>query len=643
MTISAAEKWPLHRGSLIYPTPVAIACGRVLRARTAAERINACVKAAEVLIRYLAAVAVASYATREEDPEVELSELSGNLSFGHFLKIVQEIVAARGQHPAQQPLRYAFRVSKKEKGSGATNDALSQLLTLRNRLGHELATLDETRAGLVEANDRPLSALVNALVGAEALLALPLFVVEQQEWVKKDGLFVLRRLLLMGESLDPAPTFTAVQRESSIENLRVPYVAIGESCVQLPPWILWGIDEQRRNLSLLFLDSVEADKIIYCTIDGTKQDGGTPQAGAIREFFQGAVARPFDTVLLIDGRHLAEEWADIRERIEENGRRQDGTVDWVAFDTETVHWYAQRLDRGAPDPHALIRERLLDGRYHVEPDELRQLTLLFGRPADVRSRLQRDVLDLRVIDPESRRPVKGKRDIIESANLIEALKRAVRFFAEQTGMKEPDPEDLTKTEGSIDYLTLREIFVNQTIHQDYRDSSAAAQIEIYPDRVTVFNTGYSLVPTDKLLDGGKSQSRNPLIARALRLIGFADISGSGIRAVHRACQRAHRRAPTFESDRDANTFALTLDWSEGAVETDTYWKALVGVHLTQRQAAVLNAVASVASATIPVIESSTGLGTEDIAEALDFLMFQRLVEQDEANYHLAQHLREKLG
>jgi predicted HTH transcriptional regulator len=246
-----------------------------------------------------------------------------------------------------------------------------------------------------------------------------------------------------------------------------------------------------------------------------------------------------------------------------------------------------------------------------------------------------------VIDPDTMRP--SKRDLVESANLLESLKRAVQFFAAQTGMGEVAPEDLRKTEGSLDYLTLREIFVNQAVHQDYRDSSAAGQIEIHREKVTVFNTGYSLVPTDKLLDGGKSQSRNPLIARALRLIGFAEISGSGIRAVHRACQQARRRAPTFESDKEANTFSLTLDWSEAADDIDAYWKTLVGVHLTQRQAAVLNAIADAPSVTIAILESSTGLDTESVVEALDFLMLQVLVEQDESNYRLAEHLKDKLG
>ncbi len=641
MTETLAEQWPLRRGSLIYPTPVAIACGRVLRARTAAERVNACLKAAEVLTRYLAAVAVASFSSRDDDADAKLSELSGNLSFGHFLTTVQEITSARGQHPAQQPLRYAFRVNKKEKGSGATNEALSRLLTLRNRLGHELATLDEIRAGIVEADDRPRDTLVQALVGAEALLALPLFVVEQQEWVKKDGVFVLRRLLLMGESLDPAPTFAVVQRDSSIENLRVPYVAIGESCVQLPPWILWGIDEQRKNLCLLFLDGVEDDRITYCTIDGTKQDGAAPHGIALRDFFRGAVARPFDTVLLVDGRHLAQEWADIRERIEESGRRQDGLVDWQAFEPTAVAWYAGLLDPTAVDQHRLIREHLLDGRTNFDKHELHQLVLLFGTKANVRAALGRDVLDIRIIDDETKRP--RQRELVESENLLLALRRAVGFLSDALAKEALAPEDLRQMDGEVDYLTIREMLVNQIIHQDYYDSRTSAQIELYADRITLTNAGYSLVPMGELLEGGTSQSRNPLIARALRTIGFAELSGSGIRALVRALRKARRKAPRFSSDEKGNIFKVTLEWTEEAPDVDAFWMELIGARLTSEQALVLNTLAELPSASLVTLESTTQLPLDELTRVLDFLMVQVLIEQDEANFRLAQHLREKLG
>ncbi len=633
--------WPLRRGSLIYPTPVAIACGRVLRARTASERVNACLKAAEILTRYLAAVAVTSFATRpEDDKHTKLSELNGNLAFGQFLTTVQEVAAANEQHPAAPLLAQGFKKTRRnhEFVRGKTDAALVALLELRNGLGHELRNLDEAKAVAIEGAEAPLAQLLEALDGVEALLAKPLFVVENQEWTREA--IVIRRLLLMGESSDPTPQFIKVDRAEGVESTGTPYIAINKECLQLPPWLLWGIDQSRQNYSLLFLDSVEDARARYRTIDGNEQYRSDGIPNLIRELAAGA-RRNSDTLVLLDGRHLAREWSEKRGRIEEAGRSLDGIVDWNAFDQPTVVWFAGLLEPGTTDAHATIRERLLDRRFHVEPDELRQLRLLFGRPATVRSELQRDVLDVRVIDPNTQRP--SQRDLVESANLLEALKRAIRFFSSHTGMGDVAPEDLRKTEGPLDYITLREIFVNQVVHQDYSDASAAGQIEIHPTKVTVFNTGYSLVPPEKLLDGGKSQSRNPLIARALRSIGFAEISGSGIRAVHRACQQARRKAPTFESDREANTFALTLDYSETGAEVDTYWKTLVGVHLTPRQAMVLNAVAEASSVTIPVIETTTGLETEQVVEALDFLTMQVLVEQDEANYRLAHHLREKLG
>lgn len=636
----SADQWTLRRASLVYPLPVAIACGRVLRARTASERVNACLKGAEVLTRYLAAVAVASFATRDEEGQAKLSDLRGNLSFGHFLTTVQQVAAAKGQHPAASVLAQGFKKTKRNQdvACGKTDAALVKLLELRNELGHDLRSLDDAKAAAIEASKTPHTLLLEALNGVESLLSMPLFVVENQEWTREA--LVVRRLLLMGESSDPTPQFIKVNRDAGVERTGTPYIAINKSCLQLPPWLLWSIDHARQNFTLLFLDAVEDARARYCTIDGSEQHLGEGIAKTIRELCSGA-RRAHDTVVMLDGRDLASEWVETRERIEESGRRQEGLVDWHALDQPTLSWFAALLAPGDTNPHATIRERLLDGRSHVEPDELRQLRLLFGRPAAVRSELRRDVLDLRVIDSDTKRP--SQRELIESANLIEALKRAIRFFAAQTGMGNVAPEDLRRTEGSLDYITLREIFVNQAVHQDYRDSSAPGQIEIHPSKITVFNTGYSLVAPEKLLDGGKSQSRNPLIARALRSIGFAEIAGSGIRAVHRACQKARRKSPVFESDRATNTFSLTLDWSESDTSVDAYWQTLVGAHLTPEQAAVLNVIADAPSLTIAVIETRSGLKMDDVVEALDALVFQVLVEQDESNYRLAQHLREKLG
>jgi predicted HTH transcriptional regulator len=187
------------------------------------------------------------------------------------------------------------------------------------------------------------------------------------------------------------------------------------------------------------------------------------------------------------------------------------------------------------------------------------------------------------------------------------------------------------------------MLVNQIIHQDYGDSRISAQIELYADKMTLMNAGYSLVPMGELLEGGTSQSRNPLIARALRAIGFAELSGSGIRALVRALRKARRRAPRFSSDEERNSFKVTLDWTEEAPDVDAFWIELVGAQLTTKQAFVLNTLADLPSASLGTLESTTRMPLEELTEALDFLVLQVLVEQDESNYRLAEHLREKLG
>jgi hypothetical protein len=605
--------------------------------------VNACLKAAEVLTRYLAAVSLSSFAIREEqNGGSRLSELQGNLSFGSFLTTVQEVAALKVPHPAALLLGQGFKSKRlnKETVRGDTDQALVDLLELRNVLGHHLRDLDEAHALAVENQHRPHAVLVRALGGVEALLSQPLFVVENQEWTREA--IVGRRLLLMGESANPTPEFIKMQvAAGGVTQTQTPYLAIGEQTLPLPPSLLWGIDQRQQNFALLFLDALEDRGARYRTIDGSEHRKDDVTLEVVREISSGQRRQTADTVILLDGRNLAREWADKRARLEDAGRRNEGWVDWARMDQGTLEWYAKLLGGCSESPQETIRHKLLDGRSSVQADELRQLTLLFGRSRDVRTELKRDVLDLRVIDAKSLRP--SERELIESANLIEALKRAVRFFAARTGMGEMAVEDLKETDGSLDYLTLREVLVNQIIHQDYTDATAAGQIELYATKVSVFNTGYSLVPPQKLLEGGKSQSRNPLIARALRSIGFAEIAGSGIRALYRACQLARRKAPTFESDANANTFTLTLDWSEGGADVDAYWMTLVGAQLTQNQARVLNALSEVASATIGMLEQATGLDTAAVADALDYLSMQVLVQQDESNYRLADHLKDKLG
>jgi hypothetical protein len=143
---STIDPWALKRASLVYPMPVAMACGRVLRARTPQEKIDASLRAGEILARYLAAVALSSFAARDGDKDMALSALQGNLAYGHFLSLVQQVSKLNIAHPARPYIDAGFK-PKKGSALGVTDAALQALLELRNELGHQLDTLYSRKEG----------------------------------------------------------------------------------------------------------------------------------------------------------------------------------------------------------------------------------------------------------------------------------------------------------------------------------------------------------------------------------------------------------------------------------------------------------------------------------------------------------------
>ncbi|MBA3923404.1 MAG: hypothetical protein H0X31_17600, partial [Nostocaceae cyanobacterium] len=71
-----------------YPQPIAYAYANIHRARSQAEKLDQILRCAEVTTRYLCALAIASFAARQDEtvpPPPALADFRGNLAFGHFL------------------------------------------------------------------------------------------------------------------------------------------------------------------------------------------------------------------------------------------------------------------------------------------------------------------------------------------------------------------------------------------------------------------------------------------------------------------------------------------------------------------------------------------------------------------------------
>jgi len=620
------------QGMQIYPQPVAFSCGRIARATHPAVRLEAILKCAETATRYLTALAISSWAARA-DPAAPVpgafSQLDGNLSFGKFLTVVQRVATTKSDHPLRAALRAGFQPTKGQP-RGPADAALVDLLETRNRLGHALQSMDEAQAQLEFAKNAPDARLAAALAALDPILSMPLFLVQQQSLANK--IITGRRLLLMGESADPIPEEVALSE--GLDQPRALYVGVPEGALRLAPFLIWDLAENKGNYRIYFIHAVAPDALKYVTVTGDERTHSDDRVPLCQAYLSG-VPVPLESGGLRDGRSFLAEWQALRaQRI----GVVEQPIPWTDLDPDAVQWFAQRLgaEPGEAAARQAIHNRLLDGRTRLSPDEIRQLTLLLGREPVVRQALGRAVVDCR-----ARVSGQGRWDerVECTTNILSALREAVEFFGRHVGVQGLSLDGLKQTQGTADYVAIREALVNLFIHQDYNDRSTAGQIEHTPERTQFFNAGKALVSPAALVDGGKSQSRNPLISRALRLIGFAELAGSGLREVHTVWRNAHRRPPAIESNEDANTFTLTLDWRPRPEEVDPFWLNQIGVKLTPAQAQALQLAADPAGTSVEEIASALGLLYEDAQALARYLKTQVLVHEVQGRLHLTDHLK----
>ncbi|HEY1686486.1 MAG TPA: ATP-binding protein [Tepidisphaeraceae bacterium] len=121
----------------------------------------------------------------------------------------------------------------------------------------------------------------------------------------------------------------------------------------------------------------------------------------------------------------------------------------------------------------------------------------------------------------------------------------------------------------IPRTAIREAVVNAVMHRSYRQKSAV-QIIRYANRLEIRNPGHSLVPDERLGEPG-SVTRNEKIAAVLHETRYAETKGSGIRAMREAMNKQNLSPPTFESDREKDTFVVTFLFHHFLNPDDIQW------------------------------------------------------------------------
>ena len=123
------------------------------------------------------------------------------------------------------------------------------------------------------------------------------------------------------------------------------------------------------------------------------------------------------------------------------------------------------------------------------------------------------------------------------------------FGIEPDGIHRLDPPILPER-------VIREAVVNAIMHRTYQKHSPI-QVIRFPNRIEIHNIGYSLKPVEEL-GQVKSVPRNPRIAAVLRDVRFAETKGTGIRTMRRLLKEANLTQPVIESNRESDSFSLTL-------------------------------------------------------------------------------------
>lgn len=145
----------------------------------------------------------------------------------------------------------------------------------------------------------------------------------------------------------------------------------------------------------------------------------------------------------------------------------------------------------------------------------------------------------------------SQQNLIETFLLImERIKRHLDspFFLRDTQRQENTPI----------MIAIREALVNMLIHQDYFEKKIA-QVRHLRNSITFINPGASeLREIEDLYAGELTAPRNPLIAKAFRLIGWAELAGTGLLKIIRSWQEMNFELPVLENNLRKYQFSITL-------------------------------------------------------------------------------------
>lgn len=288
-----------------YPLPIAYRYGCLVRVQhDKAQLLDQILRCAEMTERYLAALAISSFAARE-DPSVPvppaIKAFTDNLCWGHFHNAVTAVLACKVNHPFRNG--FSQCLGKKDR---KVLDNLDKLIKMRNDLSHDINGFQ--RAADILDREHPGLLLQEVLSGIEPICASPLF--RAVNLAPRKKLPYVRTYWLMGEQGNPIPEEYAVSEALLDDQV---YIALPTGVLSLHPMLVWEPEGLQTSQGLHVIHRILQAKgrLEYTGIIDQVQPSRLPQMKDMTRLLTGEQILA-ETVTLVDGMTFHTKWHEMQ-------------------------------------------------------------------------------------------------------------------------------------------------------------------------------------------------------------------------------------------------------------------------------------------------------------------------------------------
>lgn len=157
--------------------------------------------------------------------------------------------------------------------------------------------------------------------------------------------------------------------------------------------------------------------------------------------------------------------------------------------------------------------------------------------------------------------------------LLKVLEEAYLFILRNTATRVSFSKNVLARKEQSQYPkdAIREALVNALVHRDYSDYAGSVQVNIYPQRLEIVNSGAFLegITPETMEKGSASVLRNPDIAHIVYLNGMMEKTGRGSLLIIKACLEQGLAKPIWRSEQGVGV-TLVLGSGDKNIQVDIH-------------------------------------------------------------------------